>query len=99
LCEDGLNADLAQALGLPVLLVAADRPGCINQVLLTVEALENRKLSTAGVLLNQHEITAGEDSHMNNAEDLSRRLSCPIWVATDAQAALPQPLLERLLQS
>jgi len=99
LCEDGLNADLAQALGLPVLLVAEDRLGCINQVLLTIEALENRKLHTAGVLLNRHEIAPGEASPMNNAEDLSRRLSCPIWVATDAQAALPLPLVEWLLQS
>ncbi|TNF37112.1 MAG: dethiobiotin synthase, partial [Gammaproteobacteria bacterium] len=44
LCEDGLNADLAQALQLPVLLVAEDRLGCINQVLLNVQAIESRKL-------------------------------------------------------
>jgi len=40
LCEDGLNADLAEALQLPVLLVANDQLGCINHILLTIEAIQ-----------------------------------------------------------
>lgn len=52
LAEDGLNADLATALDLPVILVSEDRVGCINHILLTVEALQSRQLSIAGVILN-----------------------------------------------
>ena len=39
LADNGLNADLAEALQLPVLLVANNRLGCINQILLTAEAI------------------------------------------------------------
>jgi len=39
LASDALNADLALALGLPVLVVAEDRLGSINHTLLTVEAI------------------------------------------------------------
>lgn len=38
LSSDGLNAYLAERLGLEVLLVVADRLECINHVLLSVEA-------------------------------------------------------------
>jgi len=53
IAENALNADLATALGLPVLLVAADRLGCINHVLLTLEAIANRNLNVAGVVLSE----------------------------------------------
>ncbi len=49
---DGLNADLAQHLGLPVLLVAADRLGAVNHTLLTLEAMARRGLALAGVVFN-----------------------------------------------
>lgn len=52
LAEDGLNADLATTLNLPVILVSEDRVGCINHILLTVEAMQSRQLSVAGVILN-----------------------------------------------
>ena len=52
LAEDGLNADLAVALHLPVLLVADDRLGVLSQVLLNVEVIEMRGLQLAGVVLN-----------------------------------------------
>jgi dethiobiotin synthetase len=52
LTDDGLNADLAAALGIPILLVATDRLGCINHVLLTAEAIASRSLELAAVLLN-----------------------------------------------
>lgn len=49
---DGSNADLAQALGFPVVVVAADRSGCVNHVRLTVEAIRNRGLTCAAVVVN-----------------------------------------------
>ncbi len=51
--SDGtLNADLAAALGLPVLLVVGHKLGCINHTLLTLEAIEQRGLHCVGVVLN-----------------------------------------------
>jgi dethiobiotin synthetase len=41
-------ADLAQALGLPVVLVVGLRLGCLNHALLTAESIDRRKLPWAG---------------------------------------------------
>lgn len=48
-------ADLAVALGLPVVVVAANRLGCLNHTLLTVKAIQARGLRCAGIVLNQLE--------------------------------------------
>jgi dethiobiotin synthetase len=76
LASDGLNADLAQALGLPVVIVAPDRLGVINHVLLTAEAVHNRGLELALVVLNACD-TAGPEG-MDNAADLEAHLDCPV---------------------
>jgi dethiobiotin synthetase len=46
-------ADLAVALGLPVLVVARAGLGTVNHVALTAEALRARQLTIAGVVLNR----------------------------------------------
>ncbi|MDA8118535.1 MAG: dethiobiotin synthase [Gammaproteobacteria bacterium] len=70
------NADLAAALRLPVLVVAADRLGVINHALLTVEALQHRALPLVGVVLNQTGPVT--DPLMDNAADLAHWLDCPM---------------------
>lgn len=77
LTEDGLNADLATALQLPVILVAEDTLGCINQVLLTVEAIKTRGLKLIAVVLNN--IHDNRDEQMDNAADLREHLDCPVF--------------------
>ena len=44
--------DLAQVLGLPVVIVARPGLGTINHTLLTVSALRERQLSVAGIVIN-----------------------------------------------
>ena len=46
-------SDLARDLGLPVIVVAANRLGALNHTLLTVQAIRNRGLDCAGIFLNQ----------------------------------------------
>jgi dethiobiotin synthetase len=50
--ENLLIADLAAALGLPVIVVVADRLGCINHTLLTIESIRSRGLECRGIILN-----------------------------------------------
>jgi len=76
LTRDALNADLAEALGLPVLLVVADRLGCINHTLLSAAAIAKHRLTLCAVLLNR--IEAPVDSAMENAADLRHYLDCPV---------------------
>lgn len=76
LCEDGLNADLAQALGDPVLLVAEDRLGTLSSCLLALEALDRRGLEVAAVVLNRRH----ESAHpaMDNQSALADRSGVPV---------------------
>jgi len=64
-------ADLAVALGLPVLLVARAGLGTVNHTALTVEALRARGLAVAGIVLNR---TAPEDdpSVPHNGAEIAR---------------------------
>lgn len=98
LAENGLNADLAVALQLPVLLVADDKLGTLNQVLLTVEAIQNRGLHLAGVVLNV--IEEQQNDHMDNLADLQERLDCPVFhipYATQRNVKFPDALIDSLV--
>ena len=68
-------ADLAAALGLPVLLVAGLRLGCLNHALLTRESLATRGVAFAGWIANAiepHFARPGE-----NLATLTARLGAP----------------------
>ena len=72
IARGALNADLAVRLGLPVLLVTADRLGTIHHTLLAAEALRARGLRLAAVVLNR--VGADVDREMDNAGELERWL-------------------------
>lgn len=76
LARDALNIDLCGALGLPLVIVAADRLGCLNHTLLSCEAAQAHGLPVAAVVLNQ--VAPGGDPGMGNREDLEARLDMSI---------------------
>ena len=95
LVEDGLNADLASQLNLPVVLVANNKLGCISQVLLCCEAMERRNLDCRAIILNQ--VTpVTESTAMNNQEDIAEYVSQPVFSLHHAQDNLPAPLIDLL---
>lgn len=55
LCDGYRISDLAADLGLPVVIVAANRLGCLNHILLTAAAIRAKGLQCAGIYLNQLE--------------------------------------------
>jgi len=75
--HDGLNADLAKAVQLPVLLVVEDRLGCINQALLNIEAIAKQGLYLCAIALNTSKVNQA-DSGMNNFEDIQKRVDCEV---------------------
>jgi dethiobiotin synthetase len=98
LAEDGLNADLATALQLPVLLVADDSLGVLNQVLLNVEAIKVRGLHLAGVVLSRKQ--PKQDDRMDNAADLRNMLNTPVFSlehCPDGHCKLSEELINRVL--
>jgi len=52
IADKTLIADLAAVLGLPVIVVVADRLGCVNHALLTIESIRSRGLECRGIILN-----------------------------------------------
>ncbi|HYO26898.1 MAG TPA: ATP-dependent dethiobiotin synthetase BioD, partial [Azonexus sp.] len=70
------SADLAVALGLPLILVVGLRLGCINHALLTAEAIAARGLTLAGWVANR------VDPEMARIDDniaaLRERLGAPL---------------------
>lgn len=72
LSSDGLNRDLAVALQLPVILVVKNQLGCLNQALLSIEAIQNSGLKIAAIIVNFSNLT-------NYAADLKLWTDIPIW--------------------
>jgi dethiobiotin synthetase len=70
-------ADLAIALGLPLVMVASDALGVLSHVLTAAESAQRRGLSLAAVVLTQH-AHAPDGSHVHNRVILQERLACPV---------------------
>jgi len=70
------TADMAQALGLPVILVVGMRLGCINHALLTVEAIATRGLKLAGWVANT--VDANMLYPQENIAALRERIAAPM---------------------
>jgi dethiobiotin synthetase len=83
---DLLQIDLLHRWGLPVLLVARSGLGTLNHTLLSLEALHQRQIPVAGVLLN------GEP-HPNNASTLATLGGVPLLgCLAPLRAITPQEL-------
>lgn len=78
LTEDKTIADLAVALGYPLLIVARAGLGTINHSLLTVEAARSRGLQVAGVVLNEAEPLEETPGTGENAAEIARRANVPV---------------------
>ena len=75
LSDDFTTADLAQQLGLPVILVVGLRLGCLNHALLTAEAIAARGLTLAGWVCN---VVDTQMAHAEaNVAALKQRLPAP----------------------
>lgn len=75
-------ADLMEALGLPLLIVARPGLGTLNHTLLTVQAAQQRRLPLLGVVLNQAASSSGDPmsrlTERANPDILRRLTSVPI---------------------
>jgi dethiobiotin synthetase len=71
------GADLAQALGLPLVLVVGMRLGCLNHALLTVEAIRARGLALAGWIANRVDPQFLHPDE--NLAYLRERIPAPLW--------------------
>jgi len=80
LSSEDYNADLANDLGLPLLIVAANELGAINatlQTLVTARSI-SPDLPIAGVVLNECRRRPDDKSLLSNADELAARCDVPL---------------------
>ena len=82
------TADLAQRLGLPVILVVGIRLGCLNHALLTAHAIRAQGLTLAGWIANR--IDPAMAAAERNVAALAERLPAPLLGDVGFRAN-PQP--------
>lgn len=70
-------ADWVQQLEFPVLLVVAERLGCLNHTLLTVRDMDRRGVELAGIILNC--IPGGVPAAGDHREILEKEFGLPVW--------------------
>jgi len=72
------SADLANAIGLPILLVARNRLGAINHTLLTLESIQAHGLVCGGIILNNHPLDSNDIAAAGNRLILEQLTQVPI---------------------
>lgn len=85
LSPTAMTADLARALGSPVLLVVGMRLGAISHALLTARAIEANGLPLAGWIDNR--LDPGLPAIDDAAESIARRIAAPLLGRIDAGAS------------
>ena len=75
--DDYFVSDLAAAIGLPVIIVALNRLGCLNHTLLTVRSVNASGLHCAGVAFNSRAPSA-DPAETTNADILKRSSPAPV---------------------
>jgi dethiobiotin synthetase len=82
------SADLAQHLGLPVIMVVGMRLGCLNHALLTAQAIQAQGLSLQGWVANR--IDPDMALFDENVQSLQARLTAPL-LGVIPFSATPEP--------
>jgi dethiobiotin synthetase len=86
--ESETIADLAVRLNLPVIVVVANRLGCLNHTLLTLESIRARGLHCPGIILN-HLTPDSDIAQRTNADILARHTTILLEIPPDCPAIPP----------
>jgi dethiobiotin synthetase len=95
---DYFVSDLAAAMGLPVLVVAQNRLGCLNHTMLTVRSIANEGLHCAGVAVNSP-LDESDIAVATNARILGKIANIPVLTGlTENVSELPADW-QRIIES
>ncbi|MDG2486805.1 MAG: dethiobiotin synthase [Roseibacillus sp.] len=91
-------ADMAEALGWPVVMVVANRLGALNHTLLTEHAIRDRGLPLVGVILNH--LTEDHDIAMTtNRVVLEELLAAPVSCLENGDGLADSALVQEVLEA
>lgn len=83
--------DLIKLINLPCIVVARSGLGTLNHSLLTLEALKNRNLKVAGVILSG-------PKNKKNKRDIEKLSGCPILLEVPLLPKITKPILKELFK-
>ncbi len=89
-------ADLARELDLEIVLVVANRLGCLNSTLLTLDYAARRRLRVKGYILNQAE-DDNSPAVATNAGSLRRLTPVPCLGSVRHKEPLPLAIVEQFV--
>jgi len=87
LTETSSIADFAEECGWPIVIVSSCVLGTLNHTLLTIEAIRQRDLPIAGIILNQHQPPADSIAERTNPEELAKLTDVPILALVEFDAS------------
>ena len=90
-------ADLAIRLALPVIPIVANRLGCLNHTLLTLESIQARGLPCPGIIVNHLDSPSGP-AQLTNAQILARHTQILLEIHP-GQPEISPPDLAKFLQA
>lgn len=82
------NADLAKKLALPLILVVADKLGCINHTLMSIRVAEAMGIPMLAVVLNRLPQDEGYDPAMDNLAEIRAFTNTPVLKMTEIHKIL-----------
>ena len=88
IADNFLVSDLASKIGLPVVVVAANRLGCLNHTALTVRQIARDGLACRSVILNDLPEDEDDGSRAGNQAALKSLISVPILKLDDIKSAV-----------
>jgi dethiobiotin synthetase len=88
-------AEVARALGLPVILVVGLRLGCLNHALLTVEAIRRADIPLAGWIANR--IDPAMTHAPENIAALKQRIEAPLLAQIPFRSAAKSDIAATML--
>ena len=94
---DYFASHLAAEMGLPVVVVALNRLGCLNHIMLTVQSVAASGLSCLGVAFNQREHSA-DVAETTNADILKRISPVPMLSGLKAETSQLPPEWRAILE-
>jgi len=90
------STDLARALNLDIVIVAANRPGCLNASRLTIDHAQSRGIGIVGLILNDLDATASPAAE-TNLDSLRKVTEVPILGRVRFKQPVTREIIDALL--
>jgi len=100
LTEEVLTAEVVKAVSAPVLVVAANKLGCVNHILLTINALRSYNIEVLGIIFNRMGLNTDlpEFALADNIDIVKKMSGVPVFGEVLEHATEANAICEKILE-